>query len=117
MQAIFGARGSDVKKTRGFGILGFGVEAGGGAVGWIGICAGRLDRSEKQTPWVPAFAGTTFFSLPTFLSLPTRPSLSTCSTRDHLTEQQQIRVAAARSLIQSRHDDGAELEALGLVDG
>src|SRR5438874_5332032 len=32
-------------------------------------------------------------------------------------KEQQVRIAAAGSRVQSRHDDGAELEALGLVDG
>ena len=35
MQAVLGAGGGDVEKARGFGVFGFGVEAGEVSIAWI----------------------------------------------------------------------------------
>src|SRR5581483_6656347 len=111
MQAVLRTGGGDVEKARGFRVFGFGVEAGEVSVCGIGVGAGCLYRSQKQIPNRKPPARLRLAS-PLVRGAARNPS-----SGNHLMEEQQIRIAAAGALVEARHDDGAELEALGLVDG
>ena len=60
VEMFLGAGGGDIEEARGFGVFGFGVEAGEVSICGVGVGAGGFYRSEKQTAWVPAFAWTTY---------------------------------------------------------
>src|SRR3954471_5895118 len=103
MEAVLRARGGDVEETRSFDILGFAVELGEVAVGGFLVGAGCFNGSEKQT------------------QPPARRWLASPLVRGadthYFVEEEEVGVAAAGALVEAGDDDGAELEALRLVDG